>query len=68
MGNTCLSVGARDPWVVASSSYMRLAAILGGPAESTVLASVNAFYVLHCVRFGGPSAGGLCATGLDHRL
>ena len=33
--------------------------------ESTVLASVNAFYFLHRVRFGGPSEGGLCATGRD---
>ncbi len=32
--------------------------------ESTVLASGNAFYILHRVRFGGPSVGGLCATGL----
>ncbi len=32
--------------------------------EITVLASVNAFYFLHSVRFGGPSEGGLCATGL----
>ncbi len=29
---TFLSVGSRDPWVVASSSHIRPAAILGGPA------------------------------------
>ena len=34
--------------------------------ESTVLASVNAFYFLHRVRFGGPSERGLCATGCDN--
>jgi hypothetical protein len=28
---TCLSVGGRDPWVVASSSHICPAAILGGP-------------------------------------
>ncbi len=33
--------------------------------ESKVLASVNAFYFLHRVRFGGPSEGGLFATGRD---
>ncbi len=33
--------------------------------ESTVLTSVNAFYFLDCVRFGGPPEGGLCATGRD---
>ena len=34
--------------------------------ESTVLASVNAFYSLHRVRFGSPSERGLCATGRDY--
>ncbi len=34
--------------------------------ESTVLASVNALYFLHCVRFGGPSERSLCATGYDN--
>ena len=34
--------------------------------ESTVLASVNALYFLHRVRFGGPSERGLCATGCDN--
>jgi hypothetical protein len=34
--------------------------------ESTVLASVNAFYFLHRVRFGGPSERGLCAPGCDN--
>ncbi len=34
--------------------------------ESTVLASVNALYSLHRVRFGGPSERGLCATGCDN--
>ncbi len=34
--------------------------------ESTVLTSVNAFYSLHRVRFGGPSERGLCATGRDN--
>ncbi len=29
---------------------------------STVLASENAFYFLHRVRFGGPSEGGLCGS------
>jgi hypothetical protein len=33
--------------------------------ESAVLASVNAFYFLHRVRFGGPSECGRCATGRD---
>jgi hypothetical protein len=33
--------------------------------ERTVLASVNAFYFLHSVRFGSPSEGGPCATGRD---
>jgi hypothetical protein len=33
--------------------------------ESTVLTSVNAFYISLSVRFGGPSEGGLCATGRD---
>ncbi len=33
--------------------------------ESTVLASVNPFYFLHRLQLGGPSEGGLCATGRD---
>ncbi len=36
--------------------------------ENTILASANAFYVLHPVLFGGPSegsSGSLCATGRD---
>ena len=32
--------------------------------EGTVLASVDAFYFLHRVRFGGLPAGGLLGTGL----
>ncbi len=31
-----------------------------------VLTSVDVFYVLHCVRFGGPSERCLCATGRDN--
>ncbi len=34
--------------------------------ERTVLASVNALYFLHRVRFGGPSERGMCATGRDN--
>jgi hypothetical protein len=35
-------------------------------AEGTVLTSVNAFYFLNWVRFGGLPAGGLLETGLGH--
>ena len=34
--------------------------------ESTVLASVKAFYFLHRVRFGGLPEGGLLETGIGH--
>jgi hypothetical protein len=71
VGHTCLSLGYRDPWVVASSSYMSLAAILGGPTSTLALSSgkhsssfSQAFYFLHRVLFGGPSEEVLCATGL----
>ena len=73
MGHTCLSVGGRDPWVVVSSSYMRCAAILGGPASKLAASSgkhsprlSQCLSLLHRVRFGGPSERGLCATGCDN--
>jgi hypothetical protein len=34
IGHTCLSVDSRDPWVVASSSHLRPAAIHGGPTKA----------------------------------
>ncbi len=71
MGHTCLSVGGRDPWVVASSSYMRLAAILGGPTSTLALSSgkyssrfSQCLLLFTWCAIWGPSERGLCETGL----
>ena len=73
------SLGGGDSWVVGIRGLLHpphicaLLQFLEVPqkhwlpaVEGTVLASVDAFYFLHRVRFGGLPKGGLLETGLGH--
>ena len=72
MGHTRLSMGGLNPGLVHPPHICALLQFLEVPrkhwlpiVESTVLASVQAFYFLHRVRFGGLPRGDPSLLGSD---